>query len=270
MSNASDRKFNEDEVGRLLQLAIRRQEEVKETRSSLDQGLTLDEIERIAQEVGIEPKHLRYALTHLNDLPEKKSGFHFWGTPTVLESEIEVKGQLSEEAMIDMLAEIRETFKTSRGTFENLKHSFSWNNSAVTVQAQPVGDNTAIHLKEKMDSPIIAAHLWWMLTLLLGMMIFLGKDQTLFTFSMTVGIASFFYAIGWFINRHLMKKKESNNRDLLSKLHEISAAHNQPVIWSYDDVPPSQAAEKRVALEDVDSYQPGKISNRAPNKTKSS
>lgn len=270
MSDASKKKFTEDEVGRLLQLAIKRQEEVKDTHASLDHGLTLEEIERIAREVGIDPMHLNYALAHLDDPTDEAPGFYFWGSPQILEFGAEVDGRLTEETMVDMLAAIRETFPKSRGNFEKLKNSFSWNNSTITIEAQPLGEKTLLNLKEKMDGPIVGAHLWWILSLLLGLMIYVGTDTTLFTLSITAGITGLLYAIGWYVNRTISEKKEQKIRGLLSRLREISVVHNQPATWSYADSATNTSPTSKLDLEASKGYVADPPGKEAVKKTKSS
>ena len=269
MPDTPQKKFTEDEVGRLLQLAIKRQEDAKEIQPALDHGLTLEEVERIAQEVGIDPRHLRYALAHLHDQPAKVSRFHFWGTPSTLDTEIQVQGQLTEDVMVDVLAAIRGDFPKRRGVFEKLKHSFSWTNGTVTIEGQPVGEKTLLTFKEKMESPIIGAHIWWMISLVIGVLM-TGNNQTLFIFSVMLGITSLLYAMAWLINRSLRQKKEKKINRLLSRLQEILTEHNQPVVWSYADPAASTAPPPKLDLDVSEGYHAGTKNRDTGKKTKSS
>ena len=47
MQDSNKRTYNEEEVGRLLQLAIKRQEADSEVKYNLDHGLTIKEVKRI-------------------------------------------------------------------------------------------------------------------------------------------------------------------------------------------------------------------------------
>jgi hypothetical protein len=86
------RRYTESEIQALLKAAAERQQHTNPTDPS---GLTLDELERIAQDAGIDPEHHRAAALALEaeptDIIEMSK---LWRGPTEVEIERVVEGEI--------------------------------------------------------------------------------------------------------------------------------------------------------------------------------
>lgn len=89
----AERRYDDEEVGRLLRAAA----ELQSGRELSGEGTTLDEIQRIAAEVGIDPEHVRRAAHELAPSPSSGS----------LSMERTVPGGLSDETWSELTAEMR-------------------------------------------------------------------------------------------------------------------------------------------------------------------
>ncbi len=238
MSDPSKRTFNEEEVGRLLQLAIKQQEADTEAKHDLDHGLTFEEIQRIAAEAGIDEKYVRYALQNLHRkaTPDIKPGF--WGAPTSLVLDKEIPGLLNEDLMVEILSELRKTYKKSRGVFEQFKTSFEWTSASssgghILVQAQPVGNNTRITVKERLDGYIVLTHFMEFIILFIGTMISIGQQNPALFLGVLSAVASIFFLARWGMwNIH--KRRNQKLSGLLENIRQIAESHHDSD-WSYGD-----------------------------------
>ena len=145
-----DKIFNDEEVSQLLQRAIERQEADKQHKFDAAHGLTLEEIERIAADAGIDPRYIRLALADQGS--REDSPFHpgFWGAPPKIEIVRDVPGHLSDAGMASMLSEIRTHFAPHKGDFEKVGSRFEWRHSPtlgpMVISGEPKGENTELTL----------------------------------------------------------------------------------------------------------------------------
>jgi hypothetical protein len=86
--------YSEKEVGTLIQRATEIQEGARE---SMERGLSLQEVEHIAAEIGIDLKHLQASAMELENRLDAGETFSFWGGPFVLDQKRVVEGKVTEE-----------------------------------------------------------------------------------------------------------------------------------------------------------------------------
>jgi hypothetical protein len=106
MSNLP-RRYGEDEIGELLRRATELQRD--EASPNLPSGgLSLQEIEEIAGEVGIDPRYLRQAARELDTVVDTGGiGSTLAGAPVMLVLERTLEGELAEEGFERLLIEIQ-------------------------------------------------------------------------------------------------------------------------------------------------------------------
>ena len=157
------RRFSEEEVHALLRFAsARQQEEQQHTR--LEEGLTLEEIQRIAQDAGIEPSYLREAVLDLqSNEPEGKNN-NYVGGPINFKIERFIEGRLDDEDQALVVAELRKHFPKKDGKYSQLGSMLDWKiatgSSTINVHLEPVGENTRILWEEDMDDTAIVMHIF--------------------------------------------------------------------------------------------------------------
>ena len=104
------RRYSEQELGMLIQRATELQAEHE---TAVHHHLTLQEIEQIAAEIGVDPQHLRAAARELavGQQPDVRRGF--WGGPFYATHEAVVEGVLTEAQWAQMVLEMERALGTS-------------------------------------------------------------------------------------------------------------------------------------------------------------
>ncbi len=99
-----ERRYNEKELAQILREATKKQAANAEGPAD-DPGYSLAEIQRLAAEVGVEP---RYIAEVAGTMSESQPGrFQFWRTKPRLILERTIPGELSDGAWDDIVAELR-------------------------------------------------------------------------------------------------------------------------------------------------------------------
>jgi hypothetical protein len=157
----SDRVYSEREIAALLERAVERQEAAR--RQALPEaGLTLSELERLGQEVGIAPEHLRAAARELD--AGGATGRQSGRSATHVYAERWVPGTLSLEGWEDAVAELNDRHGTSMGAWyghgsggavQQIGRSHEWSHTnglgietRVTVSER--GDRVRLRLAQKL------------------------------------------------------------------------------------------------------------------------
>ena len=151
-SQGGRRQYSEDEIAQLMKRASELQ--------NLDEGqhgagLSLEEVEQIARETGIDPTYVRAAAADLLRIPlPKRKGFHFLGGPIFLEAERTVDGPLTDEVWAAIADELSRTYRTSGrsqaiGTGREWTYGGSRSLREVRVSATPVRGKTRIRITEE-------------------------------------------------------------------------------------------------------------------------
>jgi hypothetical protein len=98
------RLYSEKEIGDLIQRATRNQEDSKE---HVEHGLSFEEIERIAKDIGISAQYLRAAAAELENDQGSGGEFRFWGGPFVVEQKRVVEGTVTDEQWEQIVLALR-------------------------------------------------------------------------------------------------------------------------------------------------------------------
>jgi hypothetical protein len=97
-------------------------------------SFTIDDIKRLASEVGIEPRHIAKAAEQLGEPPKRLKRFEFFGAHATEVLERTYDGLLDDEAWEDLVGELRLTFG-SEGTSTQVGHSQEWKGGTDTISA---------------------------------------------------------------------------------------------------------------------------------------
>lgn len=140
-----DKLYSQDEIRALLQKATELQ---KDAGIPDEVGLTLEEIEQIAEDSGIDPTYIRDAISIKKTAnPPSSSKFHILGAPISLEIGKELPYHLSEDDWEAVVHETRRTLNKNGGVVQKLGNSFEWINSdkkfiQASLTATPAKDKT--------------------------------------------------------------------------------------------------------------------------------
>ncbi len=159
--DAPRRLFSEKEISRVLKRATELQEIEGPTETT---GLSMEELQQIAAEVGIDPRHLAVAVAELEQ--DGDSRFHWLGAPTSFELERVVEGEVSEQQWEEMVLVIRQAFDLVGGV-GRVSRWFEWTHDSKDQQAQVTvtsqGGQTKIHLRVRF-SKVAALLFFWSLS----------------------------------------------------------------------------------------------------------
>jgi hypothetical protein len=147
-----ERRYRDDEVRRILELATRPESEALARPESTADGLTLAEIRGIAAEVGVAPEAVNSAALALDDdarAPARRS----FGLPIEVRRTIPLPRALTDREWERLVAELRATFG-ARGRL--LAHGAlrEWTNGNLHACVEPEGDHWRLRLGTvKGDAP---------------------------------------------------------------------------------------------------------------------
>jgi len=153
------RTYSEREVSAIIERAVERQRAADDGTS--EAGLTLDEIERIGRDAGIDPAHLRAAAAEV-DTAGRTLGRQTSHTRTQVVAERWIEGPLSLEGWEDAVAHLRASFgapigaafgSTAGDTVQQVGQSYEWAHTSglgirTRVTVSPRGDRTRLHMTQ--------------------------------------------------------------------------------------------------------------------------
>lgn len=149
--------YGEREIGRILERATEIQKaESDSERASPRGGLSLHELEEIAAEAGIDPRHLRRAALEVEaGVGETSTPHWFAGSPLTLTYETVIDGQLDRDGLERMVAVIQES-AGSHGQPSLVSSTLAWqyqaptSNRSLQVVITARDGHTRIRLNERL------------------------------------------------------------------------------------------------------------------------
>ncbi|NNF13487.1 MAG: hypothetical protein HKN72_09695 [Gemmatimonadetes bacterium] len=149
-----DDRFSEDDARKILARAAERQEAAERAQLGSGGGVSLEELQSIADEVGIDPNYVQAAAGELA-LKQRSPAMDFrMGLPTRLEEVRMLPGSVSDRQWGQMVAVFREAFGRSGMTaeFGDVREWISANIGSegmpVTVRLEPTEDGTLMTLSQ--------------------------------------------------------------------------------------------------------------------------
>ncbi len=248
MSERNERSFGEEEVRAIISGAIRRQEAARKVADT--DGLTLEEIRRLAAEVGIDPKYVVAAASELEETGEATLGMRLLGGALKVSYERFVDGRLSEDAIAAMAREIRKAFPRQRGHLEVLGSSFEWtppqySGEELIIKVQREDDHTRISISQKFGTWAFLSY--FTLPILLGFTILFAVTAppavalaVMAAFAALVFAARFAYGM-------ITRKRSEKLRKLADRLEAVAAERAAPVEAAARETAPAGDAPARTA-----------------------
>lgn len=217
-------RFNRDEISLILRRAA--ELEHKDNIKDDGDGLTLEEIQQVSKEVGIDPKFVRKALNDLNSsTPSQTSnilGGPFRYNATVITDE-QVNGQLWE----DVVAEIRR-IHGGIGKTGKLGNTFEWEQRKrevgyIQIALAPKNDQTQISINANYTyhAIFIYAMSGFLGISLTGLALDGSTWPVLMQFTAGATGLSGSLALGRFYLSSWMKKKRQTYRKLIDRMQSL-------------------------------------------------
>ena len=153
------RTYTEREIAAIIERAAERQAEADRREGA--PGLTLDEIEKLGADAGIDPAHLRAAAEEVGTHGRVSQGTSGM-TRTHVHTERWVDGPLTSEAWEDTIAHLRQAYgadlsaafgQTSAGEVQQVGQSHEWRHTSslgvqTHVTVSPRGDRTRLRITQ--------------------------------------------------------------------------------------------------------------------------
>ena len=196
-------------------------------------GLSLDELEQVAAEVGIDPDFVKTAALELEEGRTEK-GYHVWGAPTSLELERIVEGEMTDAKWEEAVGEIRRIFGAA-GEAGQLGRTREWilrdqTGERVHLTVSPQDDKTEIRFVYRMTDWAVAMHTPALaITVAPIVLIFvLLSLNPLLEMGIALFIVFAMHMLARFAFGALARKQERKARKLLARLEAVLATPEAP------------------------------------------
>lgn len=159
------RRYDEKEVARILKRATEiRREKRPGSREEEGDGLTLQELEEIAAEAGIDVAHLRQAALEVDLDPPDSGWARVAGAELTVTAQAEVEGELTEEGFQQVVATLQSTLKEP-GHPSLMARILTWRNEvaksggrSTMVSVACRGGRTTVRVEENLQQVAGAFH----------------------------------------------------------------------------------------------------------------
>jgi hypothetical protein len=168
-SDSSRRRYHEEEISEILKRTAELQR-IRNRAGEHTHGLTLEEIQEIAREAGLDPSLVHTAAAQLETPTTSGQKFHFWGAPLKIHEGRIVQGDLTDELMNRLILEMR-AVSGKKGRFEKLGKTLTWSSDlhgAVEVTVRQQDENIHIQGQGKFGTMVF---LFYYLPLFLGLVL---------------------------------------------------------------------------------------------------
>ncbi|MDX1547259.1 MAG: hypothetical protein R3247_09745 [Rhodothermales bacterium] len=217
-------RYGEEEIRRILKRASAMQEErVPET-----EGLTLEELQQIAAEAGIDPRFVALAAEAEQRGDDARRPFHLLGGGLSILEERSFPGPLTEGQRDEILDEIRRTFHQA-GRAGKVGRTTEWTHAAhsdeIQVTISERGDRTTVRVLERFPRLAVLTYIV-PLSFLIPVIVNVPLLQDMSAAGAAL-FALFVLALGFTGSRlgysRIVAKKERRARQLLDRIEQIAA-----------------------------------------------
>ncbi len=176
----TDRHFSDDQTRKLLKKAAELQR--KRGTSPGTMGLSLEEIQHIAEESGIDPSYVLEALITLDDFDDEEDGFHFWGAPLEIDYQRTFKGEVPADKLEEKFIPLIREAMGVKGNYERLGNTLSFTHDA---NKDPVGLEVSIVSQNGETNVRVKPRIWdWTFVFFLLPSFISGAFSLIFTSKM--------------------------------------------------------------------------------------
>lgn len=264
--SSPDRRYNEEEIRVVLERAIARQEAARHPEPYED-GLTLDELRRLAAEVGVEPRFVEAAAAEL-DRPAAQESNPFLGGPLHVRAERVVEGELAEADVAPLIEALRDGLKTQQGgRIETLAGSVAWIakdkniGNPIRFHAVPEAGRTRLTLDHRLESSATLWHIWPLMLVFFSLIPLLASDGSAVAALVMFTVALGLHGIARFGFRRHAHRRARKVEDLMDRV-EALALRAAPLTAALEAAEEPLAAGERLAAGDA--IDPERAPSEAP------
>lgn len=142
---ADDRRFDDDEVAEILDLAATTQAPAG-ARAAAEQGLTLSELKEIGSEVGIAPARIEAAARTVAHRRAAEPPARLLGADRSVARTVRIDRPLTDDEWSRLVADLRETFG-AMGRLETHGSLRVWRNGNLQVHVEPSDDAYRVRMR---------------------------------------------------------------------------------------------------------------------------
>tara|TARA_R110002096_G_scaffold435983_1_gene664824 strand:- start:1458 stop:2267 length:810 start_codon:yes stop_codon:yes gene_type:complete len=249
----NDKLYSQKEIKALLQKATELQ---KENIGQTEDGLTLEELEQIAADSGIDPMYIREAISRQNSGIPESSGFHLLGAPLSLEVGREVPYEMSMDDWELVVQEARRTFNKSGGTVQHLGKSFEWMSPDhkfihASLTATPLKNKTRFYVSSHYGKIAFFAYYFPFVLLIMGLGIFLGSASLPPLINIAIAVASItsvFAGSRYFFGKWVQSRKKKMD-DMITRFGKLIGLDDKRTSTK-SDVLPQKENEPQISIPD--------------------
>ncbi len=222
-----ERLFTEEEVRALLSRAIAQQEAARHRHARREHGLSLQEIQSIAAEVGVDAQYVEAALADLEGGTAPVEENKFWGGPMKRSLERTVHAPLTDETMAEMAEAIRSEFAPHRGHLEVVGSAFEWTLGAesgdfVLIRAEEKAGRTTLRIQQSFVAWALLWHLLEAIPAFFGVLFLIAKQDLTAGFGALLLAAVLFFVARYFFG-FSARKRTARLEQLADRLASIAA-----------------------------------------------
>ena len=258
MSDSDGRTYNEREMRELMRRATERQRRSSEPDPS---GLSLEEIKRIAAEVGVDPHFVELAAEDLGADSFEAQANRFFGGTSSFTIKRRVKGILNGTSMAGIASAIRQHSRNDPGHIETFGTSMHWrtdnsNLKRVNLTVLQDGDDCVIESTFRLDS------LGFLLNLPGGIfgliaLLAIAKNGFIWAPVIILMLVAIVYATMRFVFRGISESTQRSAERLIDNIERIVAAEVKAQGQTTSAATASRGAARATGdnlLVDADSY----------------
>ena len=214
---AKQRLYSEKEFNTILKRAVEQQ---KNDQAQKAVGLSLEDIQQIAGEVGIDPTVIADIAADLDESPSRRTRYPWYKTPKKVEVERVIAGTITEEDWPEILTTIEKELNVS-GVSNQIGRMLEWTFSNSSTQYKLTfssgDDKTKVRFSSSFSSVVVA---WFSVTMVYA--VGLGSAFLAEGGNMALGFASMLlvYILVRFGLLRYAKKKEDKFLNLITKFED--------------------------------------------------
>jgi hypothetical protein len=250
--------YDRDEIGAILKKAA---ENSTSDGARSQVGLSIDELQQLASDAGIDPDQITKAAAELaND--NSRNSSTFWGGPFAFNSKVLVEGEISVGQWEEMLISIREFFQ-SKGDVTARESVWEWTSpwgSTNSAQVTVLKDNGQTKISAGWNGPMTALPFYIPVPVVAVLSVFIASDIPALTAGPGITIALLatgltFLAGRWALRRHL-DRGFSKLRQMLAGLELIAQKDilKSDVTLGQTDRIQKQVEDPMVQLDEMTSH----------------
>lgn len=240
-------RFNRDEISNILKRAA--ELEYKDNDGEEGDGLTLEELQQVSREVGIDPKYISLAMDELQT--EKVSAVPgLFGGPFTYRTNATADRPIEDDEWEDIVTEIR-NIHGGIGRTGKLGKTFEWEQRKrevgyIQISISPKEDHSRIHINANYR---YYAMIVYMLTGIFGLMFtgilfdevalpYITRLIVAPAFALSLFAGARFYLSGW------MKRKRTTYQKLISRFRELLGGDDSEKTGELESSGPSITMEE--------------------------